>query len=174
MVYLDGDNNSESAGIDDFSEMASVGSTSNVNIVVQFDRIPGYDNSYGAWTIIHRSLITPGMEPHETNAIPDWGDGTGGGEVNMADPQTLKDFVGWAMDNHPDNNYTVAFWNHRGGWRDEIGRRRPTFKEVCWDDTNGGDTLYMIEVKSARFKRKMPGGFGRFRCMPDGDDRGCL
>jgi hypothetical protein len=39
MVYLDGDNNLEGAAIDDFMEMSSVGSTSNVNIVVQFDRM---------------------------------------------------------------------------------------------------------------------------------------
>ena len=40
MVYLDADNNLESAGIDDINEMEIVGSTSEVNIVVQVDRIP--------------------------------------------------------------------------------------------------------------------------------------
>jgi C1A family cysteine protease len=50
MIYLDGDNNLESAAIDDFMEMSSVGSTSDVNIVVQFDRIPGYVSSYDDWT----------------------------------------------------------------------------------------------------------------------------
>jgi hypothetical protein len=38
MVYLDGDNNLEGAGIDDFMEMSSVSSTEGMNIVVQFDR----------------------------------------------------------------------------------------------------------------------------------------
>jgi len=38
MVYLDGDNNLESCGVEDFMEMASVGSNAQVNIVVQFDR----------------------------------------------------------------------------------------------------------------------------------------
>ncbi|HZK12435.1 MAG TPA: hypothetical protein VFD10_08860, partial [Atribacterota bacterium] len=40
MVYLDSDNNLESAGIDDINEMEIAGSTSEVNIVVQADRIP--------------------------------------------------------------------------------------------------------------------------------------
>ena len=75
MVYLDADNNLESAGIDDFLEMASVGSDGNVNIVVQFDRIPGYDRSYGNWTNCQRFLITPDMTPSVENAVSDWGDG---------------------------------------------------------------------------------------------------
>ena len=40
MIYLDADNNLESAGIDDISEMEMVGSSDDVNIVVQVDRIP--------------------------------------------------------------------------------------------------------------------------------------
>ena len=57
MIYLDGDNNLEEAGIDDFLEIASVGSDSNINIVVQFDRIGGYDTSYGNWTTFGNLLF---------------------------------------------------------------------------------------------------------------------
>lgn len=149
MVYLDADNNLESAGIDDFLEMSSVGSDSNVNIVVQFDRIPGEDWSFGNWTDCQRFLVTAGMTPTVSNAISDWGDGTGGREVNMADPQTLIDFVEWAMDNYPASNYAVILWNHGGGWRIEYEPERPILKAVCWDDTSGVDSMYMNEVKSA-------------------------
>ena len=38
MVYMAGDNNLESAAMVDLKEMARVGSTSAVNIVVQLDR----------------------------------------------------------------------------------------------------------------------------------------
>ena len=54
MVYLDGDNNLESAAVNDFLEMSSVGSSSNVNIVALMDRISGYDTSYGDWTDTRR------------------------------------------------------------------------------------------------------------------------
>ena len=40
MVYLDGDNDLELAAINDFLEMASVGSDSDVKILVLFDRHP--------------------------------------------------------------------------------------------------------------------------------------
>ena len=149
MVYLDADNNLESAGIDDFLEMSSVGSDSNVNIVVQFDRIPGYDSSFDNWTDCQRFLITAGMTPRVANAISGWGDGTGGREVNMADPQTLIDFVEWGMDSYPASNYAVILWNHGGGWRERSEPEWPILKAVCWDDTSGGDGMYMNEVKSA-------------------------
>ena len=50
MVYMAADNNLEAAAIDDLNEMERIGSTSQVDIVVQIDRIPGYDNSNDDWT----------------------------------------------------------------------------------------------------------------------------
>ena len=63
MVYLDGDNNLESAAVDDFLEMSSVGSTSQVAVVAQMDRIAGYTTAYDNWTDTRRFYITPGMTP---------------------------------------------------------------------------------------------------------------
>ncbi len=156
MVYLDADNNLESAGIDDFLEMSSVGSTADVNIVVQFDRISGYSTSYDNWTSTKRYYITSGMTPTVANALADLG------ELNMGDPATLVDFVNWAKTNYPATNYAVVLWNHGGGWRkskEELwqewrksgkGKKDDiVLKAVCWDDTSGGDCLYMNEVQGA-------------------------
>ncbi|HQL65798.1 MAG TPA: hypothetical protein PLS78_08070, partial [bacterium] len=86
MIYLDGDNNLERYAIDDFFELSSVGSTSQVNLLAQFDRGPGYDTRYGNWTNTQRFKITQNMEPTISNAVSDWSDGIGGREVNMGDP----------------------------------------------------------------------------------------
>ena len=69
LVYLDGDNNLEREAIDDLLEMAAVGSDPNLNIVVQFDRIAGYDRRYGDWTGTKRFHVTQGMTPDAANAI---------------------------------------------------------------------------------------------------------
>jgi len=168
MVYLDGDNDLEGAGIDDFLEMSLVGSDANVHIVVQFDRIDGYDTTYGDWQTCKRFYVTSGMTPTDANAVSDIG------EANMGDPATLTGFIDWATTNYPASNYALVLWDHGGGWRDEeraallkalrmakggeeledirkeLGeKRKPIFKAVCWDDTDGGDCLYMKEVKSA-------------------------
>jgi hypothetical protein len=86
MVYLDGDNNLESAAVNDFLEMSSVGSSSQVDVVAQMDRISGYDTTYDNWTDTRRFHVTTGMTPAAAN-------GTSIGEANMGDPNTLVGFV---------------------------------------------------------------------------------
>jgi len=152
MVYLDGDNNLEGAGINDFLEMASVGSNAQINIVIQFDRIDGYNTSYGNWTTTKRFYITSGMTPTADNALEDLG------ELNHGDPQTLIDFIDWAKADYAAEKYALILWNHGGGWRESKekeeqakleGKDRPYYRAVCWDDTDEGDTLYMDEVQGA-------------------------
>ncbi|MBN1755651.1 T9SS type A sorting domain-containing protein [bacterium] len=164
MVYLDGDNNLEGAGIDDMNEMESVGSNSNVNIVVQFDRIDGYDNSNGNWTGTRRFLIQHDSNPSTITSpvVQDLG------EADMGNPNTLRNFVQWTLSNYPATHYCLVLWNHGSGWEkgkasgffndpeiDRVSRPvrgvtdNPTrhfftlesgegpIKAICQDETNG-------------------------------------
>lgn len=151
MVYLDADNNLESAGIDDINEMEMVGSTSEVNIVVQVDRVPysvlassnqGYadDTSNGNWTTTRRYYITQDFDPILINS-PLKIDLV---ELNMGDPQTLVDFASWAAINYPAKKYLLVIWNHGGGFRS-----LNLAKDIAWDDTNGGDKITMSELEDA-------------------------
>jgi len=154
MVYLDSDNNLESAGINDINEMEIAGSTTEVNIVVQVDRVPysvlaannqGYadDTSNGNWTNTRRYYITQDFDPVQINSqlISDLG------ELNMGDPQTLIDFASWATTNYPAKKYLLVIWNHGGGFRSPAY----TTKDIAWDDTNGGDKITMPELEDALF-----------------------
>ena len=140
MVYLAADNNLESAGIDDINDMEMVGSTSDVNIVVQVDRIPGYDISNDNWTTTRRYYITQDFDPIQINSqlISDLG------ELNMGDPQTLVDFANWAMTNYTAKKYLLVIWNHGGGFR-SVNLAR----DIAWDDTSGGDKITMPELEDA-------------------------
>jgi KaiC/GvpD/RAD55 family RecA-like ATPase len=131
MVYLDGDNSLESAAIDTFLNMASVGSSPQVNIVVQMDRI-GLDSRYGNWTDCRRFYVTKGMTPTPENATLDLG------EVDMGDPETLKDFVNWTMNNYPAIRYFLVLWDHGAG-----------FVGFCFDVTSGGDALTLPKLSQA-------------------------
>ncbi|MGB9642853.1 MAG: clostripain-related cysteine peptidase [Candidatus Ratteibacteria bacterium] len=117
MIYLDGDNNLEKYAINDFLEISSVGSTSEVNFVVQFDRIASYDTRYGNWTNTQRFRISKDMEPTIDNAISDWGDGFGGRETNSGDPETLSSFIRWAKQNYSAEHYALILWDHGDGWK---------------------------------------------------------
>lgn len=141
MLYLDGDERAmEEDYIAAFRDMveAKVGSSEDVNIVVQFDRLPENNTDYGNWSITHRFYVTPGMEPTEENAIADWGDGKGGREVDMADPDTLLNFVNWATSHYPAENYALVIADHGYGW-----------KGMAVDTTSRGDFLKVKELRDA-------------------------
>jgi hypothetical protein len=142
LVYLDGDNNLESAAVNDFLEMSSVGSTDRVNIVVQFDRAAGYDNTYGNWTSTKRFFVTEELTPEADNAVEDIG------EANMGDPATLEDFVWWGRENYPAHRYAVVLWDHGSGWK-LAGEEGPPPKDVCVDNSHPGDRLTMPDLHEA-------------------------
>ncbi len=142
MVYMDGDNNLETNAIKDLNEMEMIGSTSSVNVVVQIDRIPGYDTSNGDWTGSRRYYVTKDYDPYTINStlIQDLG------EVNMGSPQTLIDFVSWAAANYPAEHYALIIWNHGGGFRKNT--RYPLAKDIAIDDTSN-DAISMPDLSYA-------------------------
>ena len=126
MVYLDGDNDLEKFAVDDFLELSSVGSTSDVNIIVQFDRgkptNPTKDDKrYDDWTNSKRYKVTQGMTPTIANALEDIG------EVDMADPQVLFEFLNWSANKYEAKKYFLVIWNHGLGW-----------EGIVKDDSSGG------------------------------------
>ncbi len=139
MVYLDADNNLEEAAIDDLNEMEMVGSDSNINIIVQIDRIPSYDSSNGDWTGARRYYIGKDISPYTINSllVQDLG------EVNMGSPNTLQNFIGWGKLNYPAQKYALILWDHGSGimYGNYPGG-------VCWDNTNGDDYLPLSEIDS--------------------------
>jgi hypothetical protein len=58
MIYMAANNNLEPDSIINMMEMASVGSSDSVNIVVQLTRPPDYSGLYGTWGGTRRFLIT--------------------------------------------------------------------------------------------------------------------
>ncbi len=174
MVYMAGDNDLEDDLIGDFLEMAEVGSSDTVNLVVQLDRIDGGYSGYGNWTDARRGLVVKNSEPHTS-----WGESIG--EVDMGDTQTLVNFVEWAVSNYGAPNIALIFSNHGDGWRSRIEELRSLLaaksselslserdniireigileskleseegllKAVCSDDTDE-DVLYTNEVGEA-------------------------
>jgi len=119
--------------------MEMVGSSDDVNIVVQADRIPGYNISNSDWTTTRRYYITQDSDPMQINSLF-----SDLGELNMGDPQTLVDFVSWAATECPAKKYLLVIWNHGGGFRS------PAYsKGIAQDDTSGGDIITMPDLEDA-------------------------
>ncbi|HQU37320.1 MAG TPA: clostripain-related cysteine peptidase [Anaerolineales bacterium] len=134
MVYMVGDNELEEYVIPDIEdELASTGSSQDVNVLVLADRAPGYDISQGDWQTTKLFYVTQGMTADSANAVADWG------ERNMGDAQTLIEFIAWSKANYPADHYALYFWDHGWSWH-------PGW--VLIDETDG-DTLDYDELKNA-------------------------
>lgn len=99
MVYMAGDNDLSSAGDADLEQMRAVGSSSRLNLLVEFDN----------------------AGEHGTRRIRVGKDGAGEviealGETDSGDPAVLLDFVRWARESYPAERYALVLWNHGGGW----------------------------------------------------------
>jgi hypothetical protein len=143
MAYMGGDDSlMEKWGIADINEMEIHGSDPYVNIVAQFDRKPGGDDTNGNWVDTRRFLVT---KDYDTEIINSPLKGILG-ETNSGDPQTLLDFVNWSITNYPAENYFLDLWGHGKGWQGVSG-----------DSTSGGDWLEMYELKSIlpKFKERV-------------------
>jgi hypothetical protein len=124
LVYMNGDNNLEEFALRDFREMARIGSTNDVNIVVQFDRVPGYNDDAGDWTDTRRFRVEKGMEPVIASADPTFAQ-----EVDMGNRDALRDFVQWGMKRYPAERNALVIWDHGDGFRFFVNRPGLTREE---------------------------------------------
>jgi len=115
MVYMSADNNLEDEAILNVNQMEAVGSSDELNIVIQLDRSPEWDETNGNWSDTRRFLVLPDTDPDIINSQQI---GASLGEVDMGNPDRLRDFVVWAVTNYPADRYYLDVWGHGGGWRD--------------------------------------------------------
>jgi len=129
MIYLDADNNLESAALMNMEWLENVGSSSEVNYLVLLDTLSG-----GTELIyIEKSTVRESVVLNDDYRFLD------DDEVNMADPAVLQEFIEIGVKDFPATYYALILWDHGGGWRG-----------ICWDDTTGeDDCITMDELRSA-------------------------
>ncbi|MCX7642798.1 MAG: clostripain-related cysteine peptidase [Armatimonadetes bacterium] len=155
MVYQAGDNDLEDALIKDLNEMERVGSGATINIVVQLDRSPRYDTSNDNWTTTRRYYVTRDPEesfPPDTSTRPNHTIRSyliaDLGKKNMGDPNVLRDFLIWGIQNFPADRYFVILSDHGAGVRPFRGFSLLPFRGMMFTDTLN-DYLSEDETKQA-------------------------
>ncbi|MFX1253303.1 MAG: clostripain-related cysteine peptidase [Promethearchaeota archaeon] len=111
MLYLDADNDIERDALQDFEELEQSGGTNeDINVIVLFDRIPGYAASHGDWTGSRIYQVTDDVSSTTIDSVllEDLG------EVNMGDPETLSNFLDYCFQYYPAEKYCLDLWDH--GW----------------------------------------------------------
>jgi hypothetical protein len=130
MFYWMGDQDKRVEGemLHEMNLMELSGSTSDVNIVVQADDLtiwggPDTSGSTRRYLIQHNESIDE-LANYTLNENVWYLE-----EKNMADPNTLRDFITWINSSFPAEKYVLQFAGHGYGWR-----------QVCWDVTSGSFT----------------------------------
>ena len=74
MVFLNAKNNLEPFSFGNWEQMANIGSTDGVHVLVEFGRpMQHYSTQFGAWSKTLRFRVTAGLTPTESNAVEDVG-----------------------------------------------------------------------------------------------------
>jgi hypothetical protein len=104
LVYMNAKNNLEPAALTNFYDMAAVGSTSTVNIVVEMGRpaTHRYSRADGNWTGVRRFYVKRDSRPIPNEAIEDLG------PADMGDRETFRRFVSWGKNKYPARRYMVV------------------------------------------------------------------
>jgi hypothetical protein len=135
MVYMAGDNNLSDAGDIDLEEMRKVGSTPDVNVVVQFD------NAGERGT--NRYLIQKDGKNDLVEELR---------ETDSGDPTVLNEFISWAIGKYTANRYALILWNHGGGWEPtEVDRIARSIHAKNYNVREAG-TLLGTQMKKTLFR----------------------
>ncbi|MFB0509188.1 MAG: clostripain-related cysteine peptidase [bacterium] len=101
MVYMCGDNGMNDQVYQDLSEMTTIGSTSQVQIIAQVDNLPS-----DSLPTVRRYRV----QKDRLELIADLG------EKNMADLKVVLDFIRFCRSSYPAKYYCLVLWDHGCGW----------------------------------------------------------
>jgi clostripain len=143
MVYMGADNNLSPAGLQDMNEMETVGSTSDLAIVVQAEFSSKY--SEGVPTDTRRFLVMNDNDTDSANLAA----GTSIGNADMGKPETLKAFIQWAVQNYPAQHYALVIWDHGAGWKEGSGGISSKVYRGAVQDETSGSFMSLPELSGA-------------------------
>lgn len=145
LVYMNAANNLEPYSGLNINQMEQVGSTDQVNIVVQIKKISNkYDPSFTDWkdSASRRFLIQKDSDPIRVGspllAQKD--------DADAGKAETLKEFIRWGVATFPAERYCLIIWNHGAGWRSQ--KVAGATRGVSYDDVTGSN-INTIELPDA-------------------------
>lgn len=162
MFYLDADDNTlELDMLIDLQEAELIGSSDQVHIVAQVDRFKGAFDGMGDFTSAQRFYITQDDDVNVIGSkmIKDLG------EVNMADGETLLDFITWAVTNYPARKTMLVLSDHGIGWPGGFGDPDPDVlgaHDIFLREGFGHDNLWLMEIDETLERARAATGIEQF------------
>ncbi|MCE7989297.1 MAG: hypothetical protein DYG89_49725 [Caldilinea sp. CFX5] len=149
----------------DLNEAERVGSTDRVNIVAQIDRFRGGFAGDGDWVSAKRFYVTKDndLETLGSQEVADLG------EINMADPRTLIDFVTWGVKNYPADKYVLILSDHGlgwpGGWNDASSAATASPNRNIPIAEALGNAMYLMDIDKALGQIRQQSGVDKFEIL---------
>jgi hypothetical protein len=142
LVYVSADNTLSEMATFNLNQMKAANSSNDVRVVVQMEQsrqyTPNAPNATQRGLVIHGEAQLASM----------------GRNVNMADKQSLSEFIKWGKATYPADHYGVVIWSHGGGWKADKDSRGAlqdlssgaglmSVKDIAWalEDAGGVDLL---------------------------------
>lgn len=126
LLFLNGHNSLASYSDMNLKDMEKVGSTDQVNLVVEWGKSEVAETK--------RLLVQKSTDPSQvTSPVIESQQ-----NVDMGDYKELVNFVKWGVDHYPAKHYFVAVWNHGNGWHfQEMNKPSLGINDISFDDNSG-------------------------------------
>ena len=138
MVYVAGDNNLAASAAKDINEMETVGSSSDVNIIIQTEFSSSYTPQLPTATLRGKVTQDSNMQTISSQ-LEDIG------SRDMGSKAALTEFITWATTNYPAEHYALVLWDHGSGWKS--AKRAPS--RGALQDTTAGTFMSLPDLASA-------------------------
>lgn len=137
MVFINGKNNLELAGLLNMNQMEMVGSNKDINIVVEMGRMNGQAEGDtdldGNWTGVRRYLVKKDSDTEHINSQIVYQQAS----YDMGDYRQVVNFVKWTKRAYPAQRYALILWDHGTGWMDPRQEKKKSDKGISFDDETG-------------------------------------
>ncbi len=164
LLFLNGHNNLDPYGAMNINQMEQIGSSDQVNLVVQWASL----GSPGARIPTKRILVQrdDNLTVVTSPVVQELG------VVDMGDWRKLTEFVEWGVQNYPAKKYFIAVWNHGNGWH--LRRMSPFadpihIEDISYDDISQNkittEQLGLAMAEAARVTGKKIELYGSDACL---------
>ena len=141
LVFINGHNNLSSFADMNIIDMEKVGSTKDLNVVVEWgsESTTKTKRLYIQKSSNPKKVMSPSIMEMENH--------------DMGNYKNLVDFVNWGVKNYPAKHYFVSVWNHGSGWHKNLNPIKPM--DISYDDASGNHItteelgLAMSEIKKS-------------------------
>ena len=131
LIYMCGSDleSNEGCATRDIKEMMAATFGDNINIVIE----TGGAKKWSSDVVSTKNIGRYTVENHNLKLLEELP------AANMADPETLSDFISWGVKNYGAAHMGLIFWDHGGG----------SISGVCFDEKNFNDSLSLKKIDAA-------------------------